>query len=648
MELRNEKEWLPIEIMTNLTQRLGKAYILRLTQDIEPCFFETLSLKSELNIAEANSQNLESQPSFREADENSKSMMLECLLIEGSLLRARNSLSACKNWISDLDRISATLKLEPRTPLLTLEKGLNHFAAGEYFAAATEFSRLLNLPIEKSNLSICGALNLLFCQENLNIPTEGTLKRVLELIENGEEGMIKSSARQEIELFAARRNWRSGEFAALAKRGRELKSGQGKYFFSWLCALPYHALYKCSNNIEELTNSAQHLYLKDYRAATLIGVLGPDDFNLPKPSDFVDRLYLWVWRWLTSPEQFPFGRIYELLKNSQLQKVICALTVEDQLMLSNSLRWIKLFSQSFPAEWDIVLNNLPSKMRDFSLLAYESLLLDWLFAVKTQKHALAGDIKKFIVGHAHHTNDQIFLGLLYEHLTAERLYKSTCSDANKLLTVQLQPLLDSLSSIVCHPGNREATVEVDLSINTIRVKDAETISSKPLSFAIYALKNAGAVPLYELCEKAFGLHTYDSYTHSSKVYNLVSRLKKIFPATTFKIRDGNLIADGDWTGVSIRELSMLETQSKVAFKKTASEPLECSTNYRSSRVIQKAPRVTPSQWLNRKQVDELLNCSRSTAQRVLRDWIEDGLVKVRGKARSTKYQISKKALESMV
>src|SRR5207237_1271108 len=134
-----------------------------------------------------------------------------------------------------------------------------------------------------------------------------------------------------------------------------------------------------------------------------------------KPSEKVDRIYLWVWNWLRDEEGFHVSRIATSLAGGWVTGAAGRFTVEDKLLIRNSLLWLSLFDPESRQRIDELLESLaiPSPSR-CPLLDLEHLVIRHLIALRDGDSSSASDALSLMTRHPLWSSPEILFRQLVE------------------------------------------------------------------------------------------------------------------------------------------------------------------------------------------------------------------------------------------
>lgn len=622
--------------MKSLSSQIQRAWELRLNQNVEECRELTISLKQEMGIPLGQLTHEEIQSLFSKADSDS---LVEVLLLGASLARAQKDL-AYSSLI--LEAVNQALRLKERSAhyRLYFEKGLNSLLYGRYSVALEEFQIASSLARNQME-TICALVNLLICRDSLGLSGSHNRLQLNKAMKNFPQPKKLSGVYSQLMLLDLFKDFREGKIRSALTRGAQKNSkdfSQVESFTWWLRALPYHADYKelTATQWEKIPMQIPLSVHGSFRCRTLHGVLHPDDRKWTKPSEFVDRLYLWVWRWLADPEKYPIQRVMALLKDTAVFDDPHRLTAEDCELLKNALLWLGLFDASSERKLHVLVEKLNIHVPVFfPLLELEKLVIYYLTARREGDVILSADYLSALKKHSLWSDSRLRFRALLEAVTEE-----------KEIVPSLQTLARNLQKLV-RPKDRsqDSRLTVDLTKHqVIDSKSRSKIVSEPMALALSLLQERGTVSCEQFAEVCFNLTRYDSTIHQAKIFNLLARLRQLpLGDLHFRLKAGFIIAEGDWSSVTfIRDCALAHAlRSQPEWKELVSPP-KSSDAPAALRPRQK-PKLEELDWkfpVTRRELEERAQLSRSTMTRLLTQWLNDGSVVKVGNARSTTYRLS--------
>lgn len=596
-------------VIAQLSESLDRIWRARVNQKIELALVDVASIKTSLGLAP---DELCSK-SFELSQTLEPQIFLMLGSIEASLLRAQ------KRTVDSLDALSSLEKLSPKVEVLHsfhfhFERALSHFLVSDWSLAVEHFLRATALA--KNDLQKAACLtNLILNYENLGLPYHRSLNEVRVVLASL-DGTLRWGIESQLDALAIRQKFRTGEEVAATT---QTKLSQATYLTAYFNSLPYFksALFD-SGAIENLARLDGTLINRAYRVGTLAGHINADDSMTIRKGDQIERVYLWLWRWMTQPESFPVSKVIHVLSeiNITSTKVRAQLTVDEQTFLANTLRWLAYFDRNTRPILDRIVQTLnisPENKTLASERVYQELL----------RAKVAGDSIR-----------RVDLELEWQN-QPERIRDSFARSLPELTNA-----IDLKSSVTA-----ESCVAVDRAAHTIQSIAVGSIRSESLTRVLVHLKNSPSTTPDAVMMVAFGIPEYDEFVHQPKISNLLSRLNQIFGIDDLKVsqRGSRVQLMGDSNRINVLRVdrrieSLVDDLQWRELVRQWSRSFGNAQQVLLSQQKNKASALTMMKLnFTREDIQRELKISKSKAQRMIADWIESGLVTRSGQGRNIWY-----------
>jgi hypothetical protein len=613
---------------------LQRAWELRFNQKQDACFLEFARLKQILPLLEG-SMNRESVNRAMNLPE--KNWYLSAFCLRASFERWKGRLGESQALLSLLEE-ELTSRCESLPAILLLQLGLNQIAFGnshramEYFmdGCAKSENDLTGLSVE---------INLAECVDNLGLDggNELTMKRLEERMHALSSRHDLSSFRSSCEQLQLRRWLRAGEFSRFCQGSVVSLESQNDFVRIWAQQLPYHA-YSHPPVALQVLKSRPTFFQRSYRLATLYGLAQTDNTATSdlKPSDWVDRVYLWVWRWLINPLELPLAQVITALSAVSFSAVKDRLCAEDRVMLRNALGWIGLFDRACEKALQALQLQLTiGPVLHAPLFEFEGLWIAYWSARRTGNLKGAKEIQAELSHHRLYESPEILFRRFFE-TTGDTGPPGDFTELKKRLEVQAPQSL---------PGRPSLTIDMSRFEIFNHSKNRKTIS-ETICLALEVFSRQKRLTLEEFAFVVFKMTRFDPYLHQPKIYNLLSRIKAlVHPHLKIKGKCGVLFTEGNWS-----ELSIQRESEETCYLRQCPEWRE----FLGSRAASKSGgrpspegRLDFKQTMRRWEIENVAGKSRATTTRLLSRWEKQGWVKRKGKSRSTEYVLDENFIDKL-
>jgi hypothetical protein len=520
-------------------------------------------------------------------------LYLEMLLLKSSLLRANNKLQKSSSLIASTYRKHTALK-NTLNFKMQFELGLDHWCHEDIPSALDAFILAEKLA-QKTHEKIYSLSNLLWCLEALDMEREQIeikLERELESLAPRKHKHI----RQQYDAYLLRKSFYQHGKLNWNKTNEEI--GQSDFFACFVSHLPY--MIDRINNIDfyqSIFSNQANLWQGSYRLRTINGFFIPADTSVERIGDGIDRLYLWTWYWMASQKEISIRKL-ELTLDSILKALdLDELSIENKLLLRNSLFWIRMFSpKSTTRIKDLIRDLQKASGKNYNTLESEFLIQQELWSL-VNCGVKSGQ-----------KQSSIFEKLLEE-------------DKRTLLLPNLSLVLNKK----IHSSDKNKEIIIDLAKNEIQNMPEGTCLQSPLLTRLFFLIYERGIFSLDDIQDNFG-------ENKRQIYNLFNRAKKFYPQIEISLKDGKVISSLD------RNLIKIENsyaKSKVT-KKLIKKVIQKQSKAESIVSINAIKLIHPVEF-NRGQFQKIFNFSKATATRILNDWQDQGIIERKGQGKAVRY-----------
>lgn len=617
--------------MSIMQQKLETAWEYRIDRRLEECLALCAELKQEMGLPTGNFQSAQLERCV--GGKKTWESVASLALLSASLVRALQGIADGARLVGEVEKFVRERSSIGTFPL-HFEKGMIAFAQGDYSLALEHFLTA-NTKAEAAWEKLSNQINLLLCLDTLGLPYEKTLQELTETLLLATASPAKTQVEIQLQTFQMRRSFREGKVKEAFSHSFE-KINQAYYYLLWLRSLPYHQGYEPLST-EDLARFHEERFFWQcgYRVRSLKGVLHPEDLSPVRLTEFSDRLYLWVWKWLLSPESFPIDKVTSQLKSLSLLHDAHRMTVEDVYLIRNSLLWMGLFDPTHEKVLSQKVATLNTQISaHYPLFELESLFIHFCRALRDEKNTLADDLALEIEGHPLCQRKELYFCPLLQSLRGKKVK----------IPEHLKGLSRHLHSSLVQKTPRKQAITVDLTLFNVAIPGMKKpLHSRPMVLALDLLRAESSVSIEKFCDSCFGISKFDSTIHMPRVYNLLARLKAMkHSKVSFRVRDGFVVSEGDWGSIVFARDGEFSKQLSHAsewmhFMKVSPPVVDASPKRESSGGEKRT--LSWNGCLKRKDIERILNRPRSTTNRILAELIEKGTVVREGGARQARYRM---------
>jgi len=559
-------------------------------------------------------------------------LYLDLIVFQASLARFQKRIDEFKRILLLVENETAAVSF-PRPYWLVFENAIYAYRQGDFSSALDTFflaADKARTPFER----LVSKINFACCLYSLGQSFEQTLqecKALLKILKANQPQHVLASVEEQqtaLELFSF---FRLGQFENILKANTQ-KGSPSDFLKAWCMQLPYHRFFSKTGLGEAMLSFSKTTCLEPaYRQRTLLGLTHPSDDTPPRLSDWADRLYLWVWRWLVSPDTFPIEKVLATLTPLKQSDQLSKLSVSDRKLVRNALLWLGLFDSSSRRVLQSLLKLVEaSELNHYPLLEGERLFIHyWMNLRDLQLEAAKDYLTELEQSPFLNHPDFYFKKLLGPKLSS---------------TDPLVHLWERLKRLRVTTQENGAALVIDFE--TFKITNAhskkETIS-EPIVYAMEALKETGVASFEKLAALCFGISRFDSVTHATKIFNLVSRMKTVFaPFLIFQTKNKKVYVKGDLSLIRFENLSSKDSSlfSRMPWREIVYSRMQSPTSERNPLALPLDLAKSPDPLLSREQLEKLCGRSRASTGRMLQSWEKKGWVKKVGNARATRYRIS--------
>lgn len=610
------------------------------------------TLKKELHQAWAyrNSQQLEAaekaynaiQSRTQSTDRLPEELHIEVKLLKASLLRGRQQLEDSETCLIEVKNRFDNSNIVKIPFNYYCQRGLNLFYQG-YFPSALEYFSRAQKIADTAEEEALATGNLLLCLDNLNLPTVKAVQNLKALVNELSEDYFHQAILPQLESFEIRQAFRQGNISQVftpplrsSDRFLPEQFSQSQYVKLWVSHLPYINIHGVTLDVVPLIETPHFLW-KHFRLRTLLFDARYGNDESVKISERIDRLYLWLWKWMVAPKTIPLSSVEECWRNLDPCEVCSQTTAEDFVLLKLCLRWTRLFDTRWVVpsqEW--LKKSTPPNIQESPLFQYEYLLLDYLEALQLNDRSQSKILLSQLKAHPFYTDT--FLNF-YEIINGT--YRQEVS-SHPAFSLGRRWFYKSKGSKTTSVGSNQKPLVINLQNFHWKYGNTEGVS-KSLCLLIKALYEHESLSFDELMQICFSISTYDEDLHRAKIMNLLTRIRKVLP------KDFIIFTRDQWvyTKGQIKKILFENHETKYSQWELPSifeRPCLEQNQFRMDRWIQ--PSIVVKKFkdkskITRQELQLFLKLSKATTNRLLLRWQDEGFLIKQSTGRSIFYVINR-------
>ncbi len=280
--------------------------------------------------------------------------------------------------------------------------------------------------------------NHFLCLDNLNLPTASLVKKLKDLEPELSATYFQKAIAPQLETFERRQAFRQGNISKAFELHQTEIFSQSEYFQLWMKHLPFIDDSLCKTELSRMIE-APHIVWKNYRLHTLLIDARYEEDEDVKISEQIDRLYMWLWRWMVQPQNIPTTVIENCWTQLNARRMCSQSTAEDFMLVRTCLRWTRLFDTRWSSpsqEW--LQKSTPPSLKEPPLFRLEGQVLDCFEALKEKNSKKAATIYKTLQQDELFNSPHLFFKELLAELKGKESTLIQVSEFGKKLTVRLK------------------------------------------------------------------------------------------------------------------------------------------------------------------------------------------------------------------
>jgi|GEM_PF-4526828 len=587
------------EVLGDDADLLKQAWHLRINQQVPEAMRILARVQIERGWEQLSIDKIKSASSLG-AQRGEQESLLSALLLKASIFRATGQehlSSTLLRRVYDFQR----QEKEISNFRLLFELGLDAWSREEFTSALDWFLMAEACAIGLFDQTIAAA-NLLWCLEALDLPRltqEEQLADKLKLLSNKFAPNYLAHLAEQWLAYQIRKSF----YEDLVVLKSPALSGQPEYLTFYFSSLPYAK--NGSVKLPEKWNSAG-LWQGSYRMRTIYGLWSPLDKKNVRVGDAIDRLYLWVWRWMHD-QSISLEKIYWTL-DSILERIdLSEQSKENLLLFRNACSWLNVFNPKEPR-----LRTILPKLQSISSHRYQVLQSELCLILSLSEESDSKEVSSML-------GFDIF----------RKIYKESVESNNQKMCV-LPELVRHLND--CRSfKNEQAEIKIDLALSKITSQGSiKPVCSPRMCEILQQLETNLSVQFEDL-----------SFSSDEKrsIYNTLARLRKLLGPEVIKVRGGEITRGSSWPRIQILYSQHVSDKKDPA---RASALALGSTSLSKPHLQIKAAQALLKTPFERRDIQKIFRISKASACRILKDWTDSGQLTKSGKTKQSKYMWANK------
>ncbi len=340
--------------------------------------------------------------------------------------------------------------------------------------------------------------------------------------------------------------------------------------------------------------------------------------NIEGQSDLDQKVfeaYVNFWKWILRQDMSYFNQAIETLQENEVLKKNQALSSPSMKAIRNMLHWISYFN---PIHRSVFQSFYKKELSNHN---QTSIFLDQEYEFLNLLLAQPG-----------------FSGVFHSSMQFNDAFQKIW----KLLSLRINCAKNQNDLRI--PDSKEKLI-IHLDSYEVLTKDVQ-IFSEPLSKAFHLLSQNRLVFFEDFLFHCFGIPNYDPEIHSTKIRNLISRIKVMLPSTLkIKTKNERILSLGDWSIIFIQNQSEIQQFLRLSpswrwllcelidLQRLKSEVRKIDIKKTTElRLLQKKKKYT------RSEVEKIWGVSKATANRRIQKLIVQRKIRKFGDGKNSQYE----------
>jgi hypothetical protein len=538
----------------------------------------------------------------------------DLITFEASLLLRSGKAEEAHLILTEIEAYLESNRL-PLTYQVLFQKALTSGVRNQQAEAAVYFA----LAAKNSNSTqqkLQAQLNVFICQEPIGLIDNIELEKFLDISESVAAEPWAADFIGQCDALKYRQLFLQGKLVFDTNHNVLRARGfQSRYFLAHLAGIPWIKFKDSSDYIKAVAtelSASKNAYEGLYRMRTLLGIMDRSDFcQKVRISTHIERLYLWVWNWLTDPNPANLRHSLTVAKHVT-ESSIGSLGSMEKMMLENAISWLCLFrgeSSALVSDLLGAAHQVKSAKISPQLMA-EKQLISALFECRGSESGFD----------EHLLPKQIISNINYSELP--------------------EKLISSFKTL--SKPKQSTPVQVDLLERRVQIHDNNNYFELSENYArlMHCFMGRNFVPLSEILLTVFGVSRYSPSIHDPKIAKLLFSANDTSGNFIKFRRKGKSIsvemnrADIKFVRCNDHILSAMMTIDDFELGKHTHKITSVERTKRSHKT---AP-ISDNIYM-RRDLEARLGLSKSTLNRRLKSWIKSKKVRILGRGPNVQYEI---------
>jgi hypothetical protein len=523
-------------------------------------------------------------------------------------------------------------KIDSSHPQIAMQRGLNCILLSNFGQALTFFQD--GLPRETQQIyRLIFEVNIAICCEYLGLSVSALLDRLATAYRHVLHTCPVEHLHDQITAMLMRDYFRQGHYDEIYILAGQLRSEfyQSIFYALWVLHLPYVSKDSYQPTIDRLQVQLSTLTSRGFRTQfdleTIMGMSGTGFASkgrgdLLRPTELIERLYLWTWKSLYRPSAQLFLQILSLHKTISSFGDKISMSKDDFLLLKSAEEILNIMGLT--KGWEPCLAQAP-------IISNQAMtaLQDELIFLQRLTQGLQGGHALDVMWMKEHSKSNV---------SAARAIATWAADDSSFLGEYFQFLQRSAGGH-SHPSE----LVVELSHGRVRLnlesKGSELNSTHAATLLSAIARSGGTLTLNAACFEVYGYHSFDYDKHWSRLSKLLQKINRfIRPMGTLAKRENllylTLHRDAKIKILQEPRLQIMVTQTFKSWMRA-----ESSDDPPMQKAEVAVPELVIGSTVTREMIQNFFGIGKTASVGKIQCLVRRGLLRKIGVGRGTRYKI---------